>query len=143
MEVLAEVGSEKPWNTHVKAEISFCIGKSYRRRCSSKVRAIEMRKLGQAHSLPPVWYWKESKQEPSDVEEKKQMEELVFSVVLRKGWERKKDLKYLENICDRFDSSLMRVYFQYVTKGSIKYRRKWKGRLNNWSETSQKCEWTR
>lgn len=71
VEFLAEVGSEKTCNTHVKAEISFCIGKSYRRRCSSKVRAIEMRKLGQAHSLPPVWYWKESKQEPSDVEGKK------------------------------------------------------------------------
>lgn len=126
VEFLAKVHSEKStktWNTHVKAEISFCIGKSYRRRCSSKVRAVEMRKLGQAHSLPPVWYWKESEQEPSYVEEEKRMEKLVFSVVLRKDWERK-NLKYLENVCDRFGSSLMRVYFQYVTKGSIKYKRK-------------------
>lgn len=54
----------------------------------------------------------------------------MFSVVMGSSWGRKKDLKYLENICDGFDSSLMRLHFQHVAKGSIKYRREQRGRLH-------------
>lgn len=67
------------------------------------------------------------------------MGKLVFCVVMRNGWGRKKDLKYLENICDGFGSSLMRLYFQHITKGKYENRERW-GRLHNLSETLQKCE---
>lgn len=55
----------------------------------------------------------------------------MFSVVMGNSWGRKKDLKYLENICDGFGSSLMRLHFQHVAKGSIKYRREQRGRLHS------------
>lgn len=60
-EVCFEKGA-KSWNMHIKVEIGFCLGKSYRRRCRGKVRGREIGRLGGACSLGPVWYWKESKQ---------------------------------------------------------------------------------
>lgn len=59
-EVCVEKGAEC-WNLHVKAEIGFCLGKLYRRRCRGKVRR-ETGKLGETSFLGCVWHWKESKQ---------------------------------------------------------------------------------
>lgn len=59
--VCFEKGAES-WNMHIKAEIGFCLGKSYRRRCRGKVRGREIGKLGEARSLGPVWCRKESRQ---------------------------------------------------------------------------------
>lgn len=55
----------------------------------------------------------------------------MFSMVMGNSWRRKKDLKYLENICDGFGSSLMRLHFQHFAKGSMKYRKEQRGRLHN------------
>lgn len=113
---------------HTKAGTGFCLGKSYRRRCRGKVRGRELGKSGTFFGACMILEGKQAINSGAKLRRGKKGDgELVFSLVMRNGWGRKKDLKYLENICDGFGGLLMRLYFEHLTKGSIKYRREQRG----------------